>query len=415
MVLERALKSNIQEMIEELDKFNSDPKDGTTRILFTEPELKARNYIKEEMAKVGLVIKEDAIGNIFATLEGSDPSLPVVWTGSHIDTVINAGKFDGMAGVVAGIEAARLIKESGQKHKRNIEVLVYTSEEPTRFGLGCLGSRAMAGELSLDKAQELRDNQGNSLTEVLESLGYNLAEFDQVPVKQGDVFAAVELHIEQGAVLESLEVPIGIVESIAGPSSFEVSVAGKQSHAGGTPMSLRHDAFLACCEIAMEAEKLAKESASKDTVATVGRVEVLPNASNVISGEVNFSIDIRDSDYEVKSECIANLMEFIEKVEKKRGLTIRVDKINDDQPTPSDQNIIKILEESCADKGIPFHKMISGAFHDSMMVGKFAPIAMIFVPSKDGISHSPKEWTDYSDIARGTDLLADTLLKLANQ
>lgn len=415
MSLKTASKSNIKEMIEKLNKFNSDPENGTTRILFTEPEIEARNYIKEEMTKVGLSVREDAIGNIFATIKGEDSSLPVVWTGSHIDTVINAGKFDGMAGVAAGIEAARLIQESGEIHKRNIEVLVYTSEEPTRFGLGCLGSRAMAGELSLDKAKELKDDQGKSLADVLESLGYDLSKFDKIPVNKGDVFAAIELHIEQGAVLESLKVPIGIVEGIAGPSSFEVLVQGKQTHAGGTPMIFRHDAFLACCEIALEAEKLAKESVSTDTVATVGQVNVLPNASNVIPGEVKFSIDIRDSDYGIKSECIDRLMKFIKEVEESRGLTIVIEKINDDQPTPSDQKIIKALEESCTNKEISFHKMISGAFHDSMLVSKFAPIAMIFVPSKDGISHSPKEWSDYSDIARGTDILADTLLKLANE
>ncbi|MBC2579753.1 Zn-dependent hydrolase [Clostridium sp. DJ247] len=415
MILKAASSSNIRESLEKLNTFNSDPENGTTRILFTEPEVNARNYIKEEMKKVGLSIREDSIGNIFGTLKGSNPDLPPVWTGSHIDTVINAGMFDGMTGVVAGIEAARLIKESGLSHKRNIEVIVYTSEEPTRFGLGCLGSRAMAGSLSLEEAQELKDNEGKSLADVLESLGYDLSKFNEIPVKKGDVHAAVELHVEQGGVLETLGLPIGIVKTISAPTNFEVVVKGKQTHAGSTPMNLRHDAFLICCEIALKLEELAKASASEDTVATVGRVEVLPNASNVISGEVNFSIDVRDSDYEVKCKLIKELMEFIREVEKKREVIIEIQQINDDIPTHSDEKIIKMLEEICSSNNISYHKMVSGAFHDSMMVGRFAPIAMIFVPSKDGISHNPDEWSDYEDIAKGTDILADALLKLANE
>jgi len=414
MVLKPASELNIKNILEKLNTFNSDPKNGTTRILFTKPEIEARNYIKEEMKKNGLTIREDSIGNIFGTLKGNNPDLSPIWTGSHIDTVINAGMFDGMTGVVAGIEAARLIKEAGVQHKRNIEVIVYTSEEPTRFGLGCLGSRAMAGCLSLEQAKELKDEEGKSLTEVLEGLGYNLSEFHKIPVKKGEVFAAVELHVEQGGVLEALGLPIGIVKTISAPTNFEVSVKGKQSHAGSTPMNLRHDAFLVCSEIALELEKLAKESDSEDTVATVGQVNVLPNASNVISGEVHFSIDIRDSNYEIKCKLVKELMEFVKELEKKREVIIEMKQINDDVPTHSDDKIVKILEEACNEKNIYYHKMVSGAFHDSMMVGRFAPIAMIFVPSKDGISHSPDEWSDYDDIAKGTDILADALLKLSN-
>lgn len=417
MVLKSASSENIKNMLEKINTFNSnsDPKNGTTRILFTKPEIEARNYVKEEMKKNGLAIREDSIGNIFATLKGSDPNLSPVWTGSHIDTVINAGMFDGMSGVVSGIEASRLIKESGVPHKRNIEVIVYTSEEPTRFGLGCLGSRAMAGCLSLEQAKELKDEEGKSLADILESIGYNLSEFDKIAVKKDEVFAAVELHIEQGGVLEALGLPIGIVKTISGPTNFEITVKGKQSHAGGTPMNFRHDAFLACSEIALKLEKLAKESDSENTVATVGKVNVLPNASNVISGEVHFSIDVRDSDYEIKSNLIKELIKFIKEVEKKREVNIEIQKMNDDVPTHSDDKIVKILEEICKEKNIPYHKMVSGAFHDSMMVAKFAPIAMIFVPSKDGVSHSPEEWSDYDDIAKGTDILAETLLKLANK
>jgi hydantoinase/carbamoylase family amidase len=415
MYIQSASTENIKKMLEKLSTFNSSPEYGTTRVLFTEPELQAREYIKSEMKNAGLEVREDAIGNIFAKLEGEEKDLPVVWTGSHIDTVLNAGNFDGMAGVIAGIEALRVIKESNSKVKRSIEVLVYTSEEPTRFGLSCLGSRAMAGKLSLEEAGNLKDEEGKSLTEVLESLGYNLDEFDKIPVKKGDVHAAVELHIEQGGVLERIGKTIGVVKGISGPSAFNVTIKGMQSHAGGTPMIFRKDVIPACCEIALEIERVSKESASEDTVATVGKIDVLPNASNVISGEVVFSIDIRDVDDEVKRDCIEKIFKFIKEVEERRGLKIEIEKVNDDLATPSDEGILKVLDEVCEERSIDYHKMVSGAYHDSMMVGKFAPMAMLFVPSQNGISHSPDEWTEYEDIARGTDVLASALLKLSNQ
>lgn len=413
-MLKKADYKNIKRYLEDIDTFNSTPDFGTTRVLFTEEELKARKYVKNEMNKIGLEVSEDAMGNIFGILRGDDSSLLPVWTGSHIDTVLNAGMFDGMAGVVSGMEALRIIKESNLNFKRDIKVIVYTSEEPTRFGLSCLGSRAMAGELTLEDIQNLKDKDGKSLSQVLRDLGYNLEEFNNVKVKKGDVFAAVELHIEQGGVLEHLNLPIGIVHTIEAPTNFDVFVKGKQSHAGGTPMNLRKDAFLACCDISLELERLAKESLSEDTVATVGVVDIIPNAANVISGDVHFTMDIRDSDYDIKCDLINKLKEFIKEVEKQRMVEITLNMINDDIPTKSDEQIVELLENICDFKDIPYKKMVSGAYHDSMMVGKFAPVSMIFVPSKDGVSHSPDEWTEFEDIALGTDILAETLFTLAN-
>ncbi|WP_018751165.1 Zn-dependent hydrolase [Paenibacillus sanguinis] len=415
MLTQRASANRIRDRLEKLNTYNSDTAGGTTRVLFTPPELEARKYIKEEMAALGLAVREDAIGNIFGTFVGSRPDLPPVWTGSHIDTVLHAGMFDGMAGVVAGLEAVRMIQASGAPRQRSIEVVVYTSEEPTRFGLGCLGSRALAGELTLEQAYALTDETGKSLPQVLEELGYDLTRFAEIPISEGKVYGAVELHIEQGAVLESLDLPVGIVHTISAPTNFLVTVTGQQRHAGSTPMHLRQDAFLACCEIALELERLAKESASVDTVATVGKVEVLPGSSNVISGHVQFTIDIRDSDYDSKSLLVRDLQQFILQLEAARGVKVSLELINDDLPTRSDEGIVALLEAACQQRQIPYHKMVSGAFHDSMLVGRFAPIAMIFVPSKDGISHSPEEYTDCGDIALGTDILAETLLRLAQQ
>lgn len=406
---------NIKNWLEKINSYNSTPNFGTTRVLFTEPEIKARNYVKSEMEKIGLKVYEDAIGNIFGVLDGTDKTLAPVWTGSHIDTVLNAGMFDGMAGVVGGMEALRIIKESHKEVKRSIVVVVYTSEEPTRFGLCCLGSRTLAGKLSYKETKNIFDESGKSLSSVLEKLGYKKEEFKDIPKKKGDVFAAVELHIEQSNRLYKSGKPIGIVKTICAPTNFEVEVVGCQSHAGGTSMDDRTDAYAASAEIALELEKLAKESKSEYTTATVGKVDVIPNASNVIPGSVKFSIDIRDCEFESKNNLINKLKREIAKIENRRGIKVNLVLDNHDVPMKCNNTIIDEIEKSCKNKGIDYDMMISGAYHDSMFVGEFSPVAMIFIPSKDGISHSPDEWTDFEDIAKGTDILTETLYVLANK
>lgn len=406
---------NIKMWLETINTFNSTPDFGTTRVLFTDEEVKAREYVKSEMRKLNLQVHEDAIGNIFGVLEGTRPDLPPVWTGSHIDTVLNAGMFDGMSGVVAGLEAVRLIQVNKLKHERSIVVVVYTSEEPTRFKVGCLGSRAMAGKLDAEAAKKLVDDGGNTLYDVLQKLGFPVQDFDKVPVKKGSVYAAVELHIDQNGVLEKAGKPIGIVKTICAPSVFEVEVIGRQSHAGGTTMKDRQDAFMATAEIALALEQLGRTSQSEYTTVTIGRVQVIPNAVNVIPGKVVFSIDIRDCDYDYKNDLIAKLKNRIKEIADKRNVKVNLTQYNNDYPMKCDENIIKKLENACEKENTPYIKTISGAFHDSMLVGEFAPVAMIFVPSKNGISHSPEEWTNFADIAAGTDVLADTLIELANE
>ncbi|WP_304154786.1 M20 family metallo-hydrolase [Megamonas hypermegale] len=411
----KANAGNIKTWLETINTFNSTPDFGTTRVLFTDEEVKAREYVKSEMRKLNLQVHEDAIGNIFGVLKGTRPELPPVWTGSHIDTVLNAGMFDGMSGVVAGLEAVRLIQVNKLKHERSIVVVVYTSEEPTRFKVGCLGSRAMAGKLDAEAAKKLVDDGGNTLYDVLQKLGFPVQDFDKVPVKKGSIYAAVELHIDQNGVLEKAGKPIGIVKTICAPSVFEVEVIGRQSHAGGTTMKDRQDAFMATAEIALALEQLGRTSQSEYTTVTIGRVQVIPNAVNVIPGKVVFSIDIRDCDYDYKNDLIAKLKNRIKEIADKRNVKVNLTQYNNDYPMKCDENIIKKLENACEKENTPYIKTISGAFHDSMLVGEFAPVAMIFVPSKNGISHSPEEWTNFADIAAGTDVLADTLIELANE
>lgn len=414
-MISKANADVIRGWIEGMAAFNATPEYGTTRILFTKQELANRAYVKGEMEKLGLTVTEDAIGNIFATRKGTNPELAPVWTGSHIDTVPNAGNFDGMAGVVCGMEAMRLFQESGIEHQRDVSVLVYTSEEPTRFGLSCLGSRAMSGDLSLEETKGLFDGSGRSLYDKLVELGYPVEErYEEIRKKKGDVYAAVELHIEQNNRLERKQAPIGVVKKICAPSNYLVEVTGVQSHAGGTDMTDRRDAFAAVCEMEAVLEKLAQECPSEYNTATIGHLEVLPNAMNVIPGKVVFTIDVRDCNWETKQVLIREFQKEFQRIAEERGVRIVMREDNNDVPLTCNEKIVSMIEESCRNQNLECLPLISGPYHDTLFVGRFAPAAMVFVPSRNGISHSPDEWTDYEQLARGADVLAETLLRLAN-
>lgn len=414
-MLPKADINNIRTGLQTLARFDSAPdQPGTTRVLFSDAELEARKYVKKLMRETGMVVHEDAIGNIFGTLKGSEPDAAPVWSGSHIDTVINAGMYDGMAGVIGAIEACRMIRDAGAAHRRSITVVVFASEEPTRFGTGCIGSRAMAGHLTLEQAKDLHDDNNVSLYSELERLGYTQLDYNAVRKHIGDVFASVEMHIEQAPVLEELHIPIGLVTGICAPTYIHVMLKGEQKHAGSTPMNVRRDVVPAAAEIILKLEDLARTCGNTHTVATVGKVQVFPNAANVIAGEVSFTIDIRDISEDTKQELTNNICSFIDVVAKLRHLHAVYSVDTDDIPQMSDPRVLGVLERSCKKLDIPYHKMTSGAYHDSLLVAEFAPMAMVFVPSKDGISHDPAEYTSMEDIARGVDVLAGALLQLSN-
>ena len=409
---------NIKTELEFLNRYNATPGCGITRMVFSEEDIGARGYIKELMEQIGMEVREDAIGNIFGTLEGEDKNLSPVWSGSHIDTVRNGGMFDGMVGVIGALEACRWIKENSIAHKRNIVVVVYTSEEPTRFGYGCIGSHALTGHLTLEKTKELKDDAGESLYDILKRLGYPLSEYGNIQKKRGDIFAHVEMHIEQADKLEIAGLPIGVVEGICAPSYISVDIKGTQEHAGSTQMAQRRDALCATSEIILEVEKTAKmfndfcENAT--TVGTVGKLQILPNSPNVIPGKTSFMIDIRDVDNRTKDRFVEKILEKMDKIALKRGIHVEYHLVENDIPRKSDEKIVKVIEESCKKLKVDYMKMVSGAYHDSLLIAEIAPMAMIFVPSKDGISHDPAEYTEYSDIVTGTRILADTLVTLAN-
>ncbi|MEO1290518.1 MAG: M20 family metallo-hydrolase [Chloroflexota bacterium] len=321
----------IESELKHLATFSDAPPPAITRILFTETELRARNYIRELMKSANLEIREDAVGNIFGRWIGSQPNLPAVATGSHIDAIPFSGMYDGTVGVIGAIEAVRALQDANINPQRSIEIIMFTSEEPTRFGLGCLGSRSMAGVLSKDDLLALHDADDMPFDEVRQQAGYT-QPLETVIMPQGTYHAFVELHIEQGTRLENSGNTIGIVTAIAAPATLRIVIQGDGGHAGAVLMPNRHDALPAVAEIVLAVEKIAQSSGSPDSVATVGLVDVYPNAVNSIPSRVLLEVDIRDIDLETRDTMVTEIQSTVNAVCENRQLSSEITILNADKP-----------------------------------------------------------------------------------
>jgi N-carbamoyl-L-amino-acid hydrolase len=383
-----------------------------TRIVFSEADLRARAYVKELAEAAGLSIREDAIGNTFLRWAGTEPELPAVGTGSHIDAIPNAGAYDGTVGVLGGLEAIRALQRAGFQPRRSVELILFTSEEPTRFGIGCLGSRMMGSVLSPDQALALRDKQGRGLEELRTAAGFS-SNLASVALKPGHYHAFVELHIEQGPLLERDGIDLGIVTHIAAPASLRVLIQGEGGHAGAMLMSDRHDALAGAAELILALELAAKSTGVIDTVATVGVCEVFPGAVNSVPSRVRLETDIRDTDGRRRDQVLAQLKSAAAEVAHRRGLQISFETVNADPPAACDPAILAAIHEAVLASGHSSQPMVSRAYHDSLFVARFAPVAMIFTPCRGGVSHRPDEYASPESIAAGIEVLARTLARLA--
>jgi ureidoglycolate amidohydrolase len=405
-------KNRLISEIEELALISDAEAPAVTRIVFTPTDLRARAWFLERYKKAGLSVRQDAIGNIFARWNGQDPTATAVATGSHIDAIPNAGKYDGVVGVLGGLEAIRALQRSGFIPKRSIELILFTSEEPTRFGIGCLGSRLLSGSLSADAANKFKDKNGESIEQIRTAAGFQ-GDLETVKLPTGHYEAFVELHIEQGPLLEQKQIPLGIVSNIAAPSSFRISIEGAGGHAGGVLMPDRRDALCAASELILAIERQAKSSGSPDTVATVGVCEVFPGAINSIPSRVSLSLDIRDTDLRRRDSLITAVDQACHAIAPKRGVSVRLELVNADAPGECAANIVEMLSASCKKHGLTFLTMVSRAYHDSLFMSRIAPVGMLFIPCRNGYSHRPDEYASPDDIARGTLVLAETLRSLA--
>jgi ureidoglycolate amidohydrolase len=386
---------------------------AVTRIVFSSADLKARAWLKARCEDASLVVRQDPIGNTFVRWLGSDPTLPGVGTGSHIDAIPNAGKYDGVVGVLGGLEAIRALQRAGFRPRHSIELLVFTSEEPTRFGIGCIGSRMLSGTLSPQAARHLKDNAGASLDEVRERAGVR-GELGAVKLPSAYYKAFVELHIEQGPLLERERIPLGVVTSIAAPASLNISIEGSGGHAGGVLMPARHDALCAAAELILAIENAALTSGAIDTVATVGICEVFPGAVNSIPSRVRLTADIRDTDLKRRDGVMQKLESAGKAIAEKRQVSVHTELVNADAPAVCAPEVVEALSESCRKHNLNFIPMVSRAYHDSLFMSRIAPTAMLFIPCRNGYSHRPDEYASPEDIARGTLVLAETLAALSS-
>jgi ureidoglycolate amidohydrolase len=379
-----------------------------TRVLFSEADLRARKFVKKLCREAGLILREDAVGNIFARWEGTGKKLPAVATGSHIDAIPNAGKYDGVVGVLGAIEAIRALKKSNFKPKRSIELVVFTAEEPTRFGLGCLGSRLLSGVLPPGKAAGLRDRDGKNLEEWRKQAGYR-GKLNSVRLRNFFYSSFIELHIEQGPVLEKEKVSIGIVEKIAAPSTLRLQLTGVGGHAGGTLMPGRRDALLAGAEIALAVEKAVLTGGGPDTVGTTGIFKIEPGAVNSIPCRALLEIDLRDTNLAARNMALAKIEKCAREICARRKIKISFERLNVDPPAICDSSLLQTVSGICRELKISCKRMISRAYHDSLFMARICPMTMIFIPCRDGVSHRPDEYSSPEQIAKGTRVLAETL------
>jgi ureidoglycolate amidohydrolase len=406
-------RTDLHERIERLAAIDSRHEGGgITREVYTPAYDIAAAYVSELMRDAGLEVRLDSVGNLFGRWPGSAPEVPRVLTGSHFDTTLNAGRFDGVVGVLGAIEAVRRLRAAGVHPRRSIEVVGVAGEEP-RFGAGCIGSRAMVGAITREQLESMRDRAGVSVAEAMRDRGLDPDRLGDALLDSDNVHAFVELHIEQGAVLESSGAEIGIVERIAAPHDLRVTLRGAAMHAGATPMRLRRDALAGASEVVLELERLALASASGSTVGTVGVLRVAPGAVNIIPGEVEMDIDVRDSDSDAREGVVEKLRAKLEELAARRGLELTVSTLTRDEPAACSPTVVEAVRDTCQELRVKHRAMTSGAYHDAMVLGAKVPMGMIFVPSVDGLSHHPDEFTEARDIDRGVDVLAGTLARLA--
>jgi allantoate deiminase len=403
-----SLITRIEGHIDTLSKFTATPGKGTTRLTYSKEDRLARDYIKEKMKEYGLQVREDGFGNIFGKLEGTLKDAPSVLIGSHFDSVPNGGSYDGPAGVVAGLEVAALFAENKLTPKYPLEVIALIEEEGARFSGGLMGSRGITGLLSEEEFKNLRDKEGITPEEAMVKIGLD----PSLPKKRDfqTIKAFLELHIEQGPILEEKNIPLGVVEAIVGLTQFEITVEGQAGHAGTTPMERRSDALVTAAKMIAQFPNLAIEE-GEGTVMTTGQLHVFPNGANVIPKKTVFTVDLRSSKEEHIQNVIRKMNDLIESYNRD-GIHISAQRQLYMQPKTMSQDILALLKQTSSTLDIPYCSINSGAGHDAMVLSDFTEVGMLFIPSKDGLSHCPEEWSDSRHLANAVQVFYETAKKL---
>lgn len=403
------LKIEISEFINWLSEIGKTEDSGITRTLYSESWIEAQNRLKDFMEEKGFYTYYDEVGNLFARLEGQKYKDETILSGSHIDTVVNGGKLDGQLGIIGAAVAMEYLREKYGKPIRNIEMVSLAEEEGSRFPYTFWGSKNIIGAIPEEKICELKDEEEITLSQAMKSAGFKFKEKETI---RKDIKAFIELHVEQGGVLEIEKKSIGIVEYIVGQKRYIVNLEGEANHAGTTPMAYRRDAIHGASRMVVDI--MSKANLYGDPlVATVGKVEVWPNTSNVVPGKVAFSIDVRHTNKDISDKFTEEIQTIIKEIAKEMDLEVNIKSYMNSNPVPLDLSLIKIIENQCKEKKLNYKIMNSGAGHDSQIFAPHIPTSLIFVPSHKGISHSPLEHTETDYLVEGVKVLADTLYELA--
>ena len=400
----------IQDDLDSLSSYRDPRAAGWTRLAFSQEGVEGRDWVMQQMREAGLSVSRDAANNLIGILPGSGSRKQAIATGSHTDTVNGGGRFDGIIGVLAGLEVVRSLRDAGINLQHDLRVIDFFNEEPNPYGLSCVGSRALAGTLTREQL-ELRSFDGQSLAEGLESVGGDPEGVLACKWDTDEIFAFLELHIEQGPVLEQSNLPLAVVTSIAGIYRAVVEFTGQADHAGATPMGSRKDALCAAAEGILEVERIASGGVEVG-VGTVGRIESQPGATNVVPASSKFWMEVRGGTQAWLQSCQVELEAAFQRIALRRGIEVSCSWLSTVAPVETSDWVQTSIGTAIEKLGYEYTHMFSGAGHDASHMSRLAPIGMIFVPSRSGRSHTPEEWTDPDEIARGTQVLLHTIIDI---
>ena len=405
-------KERVNELLTGLAKFTAS-EEGVTRLAYSPLDKEAQGWLLKQVQDLGLSVREDAVGNVFLRREGLEVDLPPVACGSHLDTVIHGGAYDGMCGVVGALEALYMLRDT--QLKRSIEVLIFRAEESSRFGFATMGSKLLTGAATVDKLNKGGKKGDISFEEALRQWGCAPERASEAIIAPGSYASFSELHIEQGKVLEEKGINIGIVRNIAAPTRFKIHIPGMADHSGATPMGMRRDALVAAAKLILAVNEAAEDEKEHGTVGTVGVVEVEPGSINVVPGAVTLWVDVRGVEMASIKRTLEDIQAEAENVAVTDRVGVRIEMLTSDSPVPLDENLAVQTEGICKELSYSFLHMNSGAGHDAMHMAKIAPTTMVFIPCKGGISHNPAEYASLEDICRGIIVLGNILKREANK
>lgn len=407
----QAHESRIAEAVRDVGAIGRDPAGGWTRLAFSPEERAAHESVARWLDQLGLKVDQDAVGNTWVRREGTQSNAAPILVGSHLDTVPQGGQFDGVAGVVAMVEIMRLLEEHSVETFHPFVGVIFSAEEGARFGEPCIGSKVVTGVIDESHLSRLRDSKGITVADAMRSVGLQPDRLTSARWSDGDAAAFLELHIEQGRLLEENNAAVGLVDVISGSARIRVGLTGEAGHSGATPMQDRADAMAAAAEMIVAVESLALDPFHRGLRATVGWIDIQPNSATTIPGGVSMMVDVRDVDSGRQHEAIREILRKLREISELRGIQLDAEVVADTSPVVLSMWLREMLREQCVDMGIDFRVFSSGAGHDAQIMARLLPSALVFVPSTGGISHHPDEWTNPGAIARGADLLINSLIR----